>query len=157
MAYAENTDVSVEKSIGEIVSLIKCAGAERIAQFEEPGRLAIQFFLKDRMLRFSVKLASWEDMPKRNGRNSLLTEAKRRDMARQHAKQRARALLLVIKAKLESVESAVETFDEAFLSNIVTPGGETVGDWLIPQIEEGYRIGVMPTSLLALPAPETKQ
>jgi hypothetical protein len=46
------------------------------------------------------------------------------------------------------VESNVETFEEAFLANIVTPGGATVADWLIPQIEEGYRIGKMPTQLL---------
>jgi len=63
MAYAENTEVAVEKSIGEIVSLIKKAGANRIAQAEEPEYMAIQFFLNDRMLRFRVNMPALEQMP----------------------------------------------------------------------------------------------
>lgn len=148
MAYAEGTSVPVEKSLGEIISLIKKHGANRIAQMEEPGRLAMQFFLNDRLLRFQVTLPDLETIPKRDGGNRELTIPQRQAKLDQRHKQRARALLLVIKAKLESVESGVESFEEAFLSNIVTPAGATVGDWLIPQIEEGYRIGKMPTQLL---------
>lgn len=148
MAYAENTTVSVEKSLGEIVTLIKKAGANRIAQMEEPGRLAIQFFLNDRLLRFQVVLPGIETIKQYAANGAFRSEAQRRAKLEQRYMQRARALLLVIKAKLESIESGIETFDEAFLANIVTPGGATVADWLIPQIEEGYRIGKMPTQLL---------
>lgn len=148
MAYAENTTVSIEKSISEIVALIKKAGANRIAQMEEPGRLAMQFFLNDRLLRFEVAMPSIETIPTRNAAHRELTLMQRQAKLEQRHMQRARALLLVIKAKLESVESEIETFDAAFLANIVTPGGPTVGQWLIPQIEEGYRIGKMPTQLL---------
>jgi hypothetical protein len=148
VAYAENTEVSVDKSIGEIIALIRKAGADRIAQMQEPGRIAMQFFLKDRLLRFTIALPSLQDGPQvdRHG-YGLSTDQKLKKQQQRH-RQRARALLLVIKAKLESVESNVETFEEAFLANIVTPGGATVADWLIPQIEEGYRIGKMPTQLL---------
>ncbi len=128
MAYGDYTKISVDKSVTDIVALCKKAGANRIAQAEESDYIAIQFFLNDRMLRFKVTFP--DKSPE------------------QRRKQRARALLLVIKAKLESVESGVETFDEAFLSNVVTPDGATVAEWLIPQIEEGYRIGKMPTTLL---------
>lgn len=153
MAYAENTDVAVEKSVAEIVGLIKRAGANRIAQVEEPGTLAFQFFLNDRMLRFRVSLPSPADIPQYNPNNhQSRTNDQRIRLAQQRQRQRARALLLVIKAKLESVESGVETFDEAFLPNIVTPEGETVGDWLIPQIADAYLTGRVPTRLL--PAPE---
>jgi hypothetical protein len=56
--------------------------------------------------------------------------------------------LLVIKAKIESIESGVETFDEAFLANIVTPDGRTIAQWAVPQIERAYIEGKMPTQLL---------
>ncbi len=42
------------------------------------------------------------------------------------ARQKWRALLLVIKAKLESVESEIETLEQAFYANIVLPSGLTV-------------------------------
>ena len=45
----------------------------------------------------------------------------------EEVRRRWRALLLVIKAKLESVESGIETFEEAFASQIVLANGQTVG------------------------------
>jgi len=152
MAYAETTTVSVEKSISEIVALIKKAGAARIAQVDEPGSFAMQFFLNERMLRFRVQFPSIDDVPKLDHRGYLLSADQRSKKVLQRQRQRARALLLVIKAKLESVESGVETFEEAFLPNIVLPGGETVGDFMLPQVERAYIEGT-PPSLLALPAP----
>lgn len=126
MAYGAYTKVPLDRTMQEINSLLKKSGATRIAQVEDDDTLAFQCFIAERLLRFSIKLPEHP----------------------QQRRQRGRALLLVIKAKLESVESEVETFDEAFLGNIVTPGGSTVADWLIPQIEEGYRVGKMPDQLL---------
>jgi hypothetical protein len=148
VAYAENTEVSVDRSVGEIIALIRKAGAERIAQVQEPGFIAIQFFLKDRLLRFKIMLPSIADGPQRDRHGYSLSADQKLKKQQQRHRQRARALLLVIKAKLESVESDVETFEEAFLANIVTPGGATVADWLIPQIETAYVEGKMPTQLL---------
>jgi hypothetical protein len=141
MAYAENTEVAVEKSVGEIVGLIKKAGADRVAQAEEPGRIIIQFFLQDRLLRFAVNLPAIDTIPKMSGNYQSYTDAQRQKKLEQRHKQRARALLLVIKAKLESVESGVETFEEAFLANVVMPDGKTIGDLARPQIESAYSGG----------------
>lgn len=126
MAYGAYTKVPLDRTMSEIVVMLKKAGAESIAQFEDSNKIAVQCFIQGRLLRFAVAVPE----------------------GAQAARQRGRALMLVIKAKIESVESEVETFDEAFLANIVTPGGATVADWLIPQIEEGYRIGKMPTQLM---------
>jgi hypothetical protein len=46
-----------------------------------------------------------------------------------------RSLLLAIKAKLESVASKIETFDEAFLAHVVMPDGRRFGEIVIPQLE----------------------
>lgn len=126
MPYAARTDVPLDQSIAQIVKLLRKAGADRIAQAEEPGRIAVQCFLNDRLLRFAIGLP---DGP-------------------QARRQRGRALLLVIKAKIESIESGVETFDEAFLANIVTPDGRTIAQWAVPQIERAYAEGKMPTQLM---------
>lgn len=126
MPYAARTDVPLDKSIADIVKTLRKAGAERIAQAEEPGRVAVQCFLNDRLLRFAIGLPD----------------------GAQSRRQRGRALLLVIKAKIESIESGVETFDEAFLANIVTPDGKTIAQWAIPAIETAYVEGKMPTQLM---------
>jgi hypothetical protein len=56
-------------------------------------------------------------------------------------------LLLVIKAKLESVENNIATFEEEFLAHIVLPNDKTVADYVVPQVAAMYQTGRM----LALP------
>lgn len=144
MAYAENTTVQVEKSLSEIVALIKKAGGARIAQMEDIDALAVQFFLSDRMLRFRVPVPTADDIPKNNDGNNRFIEVSlevRQRKADAIRRQRARALLLVIKAKLESVESGVETFDEAFLPNIVMSDGYTVWERIGEPLALEYQTG----------------
>jgi hypothetical protein len=61
----------------------------------------------------------------------------------------------MLKAKLESVESGIETFDSAFLAQIVMPNNTTVGDLLTPQLVSAYKTGRMPKALM--PAPDEAQ
>lgn len=148
MAYAQGTSVPIEKSVSEIVTLIKRVGANRIAQYEEPFRLAVQCFLQDRLLRFSVSLPTIETIPTRVGTGPFRTDAKRLELLKQSHRQRARALLLVVKAKLESVESGVESFEEAFLANVVMPDGQTVAEKAVPLISQAYESGETPHLML---------
>ena len=53
-------------------------------------------------------------------------------------RQRWRALLLCIKAKLEGVESKIESFEEAFLAHVVLPDGSTVGQHAAKSIALAY-------------------
>jgi hypothetical protein len=80
------------------------------------------------------------------------TEAER--LWEQAYRQRWRALALVIKAKLEAVEAGITEFQAEFLAHIVLPGGETVGDWMRPQLEVTYATGRMPELLPMLPRSE---
>ncbi len=61
-----------------------------------------------------------------------------------------RALLLVIKAKLEAVESGISEFEEEFLAHIVLPDGRTVGEFIRPEVAIAYETKKMPP--LALPS-----
>ena len=65
----------------------------------------------------------------------------------QAIRQRWRALALVIKAKLESVETGVATFEEEFMANIVLPSAQTMAEYALPQIAQAYETGTMPPLL----------
>ena len=54
-----------------------------------------------------------------------------------------------MKAKVESVESGIETFEEAFLPHMVLSNGETVGQKMIGQIDQLTQAS--PQALLGMP------
>jgi hypothetical protein len=62
----------------------------------------------------------------------------------QEERTRWRSLLLVIKAKLEAVESSIATFEEEFMAQIVLPNQQTVGQWVLPEVARIYERGLMP-------------
>lgn len=127
--YAEKTEVPVGRTRAEIEQLLEKHKAKQYGTAVDYEALAarVQFRLHDRIVRFVITLP---DRRKLSG--SRFERAER---------QRWRALLLVIKAKLESVESNIETFEHAFLSQIVMPGDQTVGELVTPAIGEAYRTG----------------
>ena len=58
-----------------------------------------------------------------------------------------RVFALVIKAKLEAVESGLVEFQAEFLAQLVLPGGVTVGDVIGERIDEAYETGRVPALL----------
>lgn len=147
--YAENTKVSVEKSKAEIERTLGRYGAEAFSYGWEADRAVIGFRLKGKFVRFNLVL------PQRSERQFTHTPSTGNKRTQPHAEKaweqacRAswRALNLVIKAKLEAVETGITKFEEEFLAHIMLPNGETVGQVLIPQIEIAYEDGKMPKLL----------
>lgn len=154
MSYAENTSVAFEKSIAEIITLIKRAGAQQIGQFEAEDQFAIQFVLADRLIRFRVPLPGLDEIPTRSGNNVALNLPQRKERLAQRHRQRGRALLLVIKAKLESVESGIETLEQAFLAHVVMADGATVYERIAEPLAVEYRTGAPNATMGLLPAPK---
>lgn len=141
MAYAEHTTVPFDRSLGEIVKLVRQAGAEQIVQGEDAASFAVQFRLGERQIRFRVTFPARDEMPQYDGRRRRLSDLQRAERWEQHRKQRARALLLVIKAKLESIESGIETTEQAFLANVVMADGMTVYERIAEPIALEYQTG----------------
>lgn len=54
---------------------------------------------------------------------------------------------MVIKAKFEAIESGVSCFDDEFMAHIVLPDGQTISDYMLPQIETAYSTKEMPALL----------
>ena len=150
MAYAESTSIELEASIGQIVTMLRKAGAARIGQMQEPERVTIYFELGDRHIKFVVPLVTEYAGPEKHGNNRAVDEAKWLD---QRNRQRGRALMLVIKAKLESVESEVETFEQAFFANVVMADGQTVYERASQQIALEYDTGKVQAGQMLLGGP----
>jgi hypothetical protein len=70
----------------------------------------------------------------------------------QAVRQRWRALVLVLKAKLEAIESGISSFEDEFLAQTVLPDNTTVGGFMRPQLDRAYELGVMPSAMPALEA-----
>lgn len=130
MPYAEKTRVPVTQSRSEIEHLLEKHKAKQFGTAVDYDALAarVQFRLHDRIIRFVLALPD----PGKLGRGPRLEQAER---------QKWRALLLVIKAKLESVENHIETFEEAFLAHIVLPNDRTVAELVQPGIAASYKTG----------------
>ena len=107
MAYAEKTTVPVSKSRIEIEELIRKHGAGQFVSGYSGDKVVIGFTAEGRQVRFLMRMPA--------GRTNKETE--------QLEGQRWRALLLVIKAKFEAIESGVSCFDDEFLAHIVLPDG----------------------------------
>lgn len=140
--YAEGTEVSVEKSQSEIRALITRYGASHFAYMEGNGEAKVAFQVRDRRILFRVPLPS-RDSPlfKRSPAGRKVygpdEQAKAWEMA---CRRQWRALALVIKAKLEAVQSGIVTFEDEFLAYTLKPDGETIGDWAkreLPAVIEG--------------------
>lgn len=144
--YAKNTEVSTTKSRMEIELVLLKYGAEGFAYATIQDKAMIGFTMCDRQVKFVLPLPPKSDFSLTpSGRER--TEKSQFDAWEQACRQRWRALLLVIKAKLEAVECGISCFEEEFMANIVLPNGSTVGDFMIPQIESAYQTGSMPPML----------
>jgi hypothetical protein len=148
--YASSTEVSSDRSRSEIERTLTRYGAKSFAYGWQNGRAVIQFEMSDRRIRFVLPLPTEDEFSVTPAGRARRGQAV--NVAHQQAvRQRWRALALAIKAKLESVASEIETFEDAFMAQIVLPSGMTVGDHVRDQISQAYDTGEMPP---LLPAPK---
>jgi hypothetical protein len=155
--YAEKTEVSSTKSRDEIERILTRYGADQFMYGWQDGGAVIAFRKDGRHIRFVLPLPDRQakEFTEYLSRGKLLlrTDEAALRLYEQAVRQKWRALALVIKAKLEAVEAGISIFEDEFMANIMLPDGNTVGDWMRPQIEEVYRVGHMPAMLPMLPAP----
>lgn len=129
--YAEGTSVSVEKSEAELKALLRRYGADAIGIMEANGQLQVLFEMRQRRIVMRVRLPSRADkrFAALTGNKRQPTDAQIYARWEQACRETWRGLLLCVKAKLESVESGIETFEQAFLAHVMLPTGDTVGEW----------------------------
>lgn len=155
MSYAEGTEVPVERSKAELDRLLAKHGATQrvIGSDEVQGFALCVFAIHGRQVRLRVPLPTKKeiDASKKPPNWRYLAasgeEAWRKKRRDQIERERWRALLLLVKAKLELVELGLSTFEKEFLADIYLPNGKTVHEMLVDQIEGAYLTGIMPPLL----------
>jgi hypothetical protein len=152
--YASGTTVPVEKSRAEIEATLIRYGANEFHTGWQEGKAMIGFRLKDLYVRFILPIPAkvekrFTHKKDRHGYLVKNTELQAEAAWNQEVRQRWRALLLTIKAKLEAVECGISTIEQEFLAFIVLPNQITLGDWIIQHALPAIRDGAMPLMLEA--------
>lgn len=124
--YAQRTSVPVERSKAQIERELERYGADGFKSGWQGNQEAIGFLIGGLHIQISV------ERPEND----------------QERRQRWRALLLVVKAKLEAIDSGISTLEQEFLAWVVCPDGQTLGQHLLPQLES-ISGGAMPKLLEA--------
>jgi hypothetical protein len=158
MSYAEGTSVPVERSRAEIEQLLVRYGADQFISGWGDGRATIGFRAQNRFVRFELRIPDRSDRrfthkqekSRYGGRRTIerpRTETQAQNAHQQEIRRLWRALALLVKAKLEAVESGITSFEHEFLAHILMPDGLTVGQHVTPAIGEAYSTGKLPALL----------
>jgi len=147
MKYAKRTMVSVERSKAEIEKILMRYGATQFAYATKDKQAIVLFQVQDKRVRFNLPLPAQEEYAQGKRGRKISQE-----MALKHweqaCREKWRALALVIKAKLEAVDSGITVFEEEFLAHLVTAGGHTVGERLLPELKDALDRGAKMPLLL---------
>ena len=157
MTYARNTTVAVNRTRDEIEQTLNRYGADGFAYATQGNLATVIFAMQNRRIRFVLELPDPDDFQLSNHNPPRIRDAKAQQASYEQAcRQKWRALLLVVKAKLEAVSAGISTLEAEFLANIVLPDNSSAGDWMLPQIDQAYRTGEMPPLLPLGPGPERR-
>jgi hypothetical protein len=137
--YAQGTKVGSDRSKAEIERLLSRYGADGFGYLYSGRDAMVAFRLSGRSIKIRLPLPDRDDPQfthTRTGRKKRNPE----DIFRAHeqaTRQSWRALLLVMKAKMEAIAAGISTLDDEFLSFMVLESGQTVGELLQPALESG--------------------
>lgn len=151
MRYAQNTQVSTDRSRAEIESTLKRYGATAFMYGWQEQDAVIAFEISNRKMKFFLPMPARDDpeftkTPKGRSRSN---ETAVFEAWEQGCRQRWRSLCLIIKAKLEAVASGIRGLEDEFMADIVMPDGQTVSEHIRHQIQSAYDSGKMPKQLVA--------
>lgn len=153
--YAAHTRVPWQVSRAEIERTLARYGASGFMYGWMETSAVVAFHMADRNIKFVLSMPSPRDRAfthtERYGTERSPAQAE--SAYDQAVRQRWRALALVIKAKLEAVESGIAEFEDEFLAQIVMPDGRTISDHVRPKIAIAYESGTVPP-LIAGPVGE---
>lgn len=153
--YARDTTVDSGASRAEIERTLKRFGCEAFGYMSDPTGAQIIFEIGGRRVKFVLPLpdpaADEFKYTVRKYKYTTSRVARSPEAARsayeQAVRQRWRALALCIKAKLEAIESGIETADEAFMAHLILAGGRTMAEAVAPHLEEVIESGALTLSL----------
>ncbi len=147
--YAADTAVPVDRSRTEIEKLLTRYGATAFGYLSQGGSQVVVFEISNRRVLMQLPLPGRDDRefaltPSGRHRRSPAEAERAYDQA---VRARWRSLVLIIKAKLEAIAAGISTVEREFLADLALPNGQTVAQYLAPQLERVYDSGEMPALL----------
>lgn len=153
--YAEDTKVPIADSQAAIERLVTEAGAKEFYRGTDSKHWVVGFVMKDRRIQFALEVPNATTISRKRGSSASVES-----VIEKTARARWRALFLTVKAKLISVESGIEVFEEAFLGQIIVPRSgkaERFATIAIDAIAKAYtKGGELPSLLPANPGRSEK-
>lgn len=123
--YAWGTKVGVEKSQAELMVLLGRHGVTNMATTHSAARgSAIRFQIGDRWFEMAVRRPTWADIQPLYERTAGTVA----DNIEQEYRRRWRAHLMLLKMKLEFIESGESTVEDEMLAHLLLAGGRTLGE-----------------------------
>jgi hypothetical protein len=124
--YAEGTQVSVNSSQGEIAGILHTHGVRKQGWMSSPDGDELMFELGGHSFRFQILRPTITEIRRlypntRDERAKLDAEWRRR----------WRANVLLLKAKLEFIDSGDTTLERELLPYMLTASGQTVGELVV--------------------------
>ena len=150
--YAKDTSVSVSQSQIEVEKTLLRYGAQGFMRGWDASRAILMFQIYNRQIKMVVPMPTRDAFKYTETGRARTSQTAINEAYEQACRQKWRALNLVVKAKLEAVESGISTFEDEFMAHIVLPDGNTAGEWLKPQIKLAYETKQMPAFLPMLPS-----
>ena len=145
--YARNTQVSADRSITEIKRTVERYGASGFMFATQDGMGLVGFQIRQRVIRIRLPLPKAAEF-KLTATGRDRDEWTIRSEVEKASRQRWRALALVVKAKLEAVESGIASVDDEFLAYVLVDANRTVGEVLRSKVASAY-LGADAPRLLA--------
>lgn len=147
--YAKNTQVSVSKSKGELEKILQRYGAQQFMAGWDQDQAYVAFAVNNRAYKMTLPLPLKDEFKMTPSGKWERTKEKMLEAWEQACRQRWRALLLMVKGKLEGIECGAATLENEFLAYTCLPSGETVAQWLQPQIDKAITDKEMPKLLIS--------
>jgi hypothetical protein len=150
MTYAKDTTVSVPQSRIEIENTLRRYGADQFLSGWTDGMASIAFSMNGHKVKINLPLPQMTDKKftmSPTGRDRSKEQAHKE--YEKEIRRLWRSLNLIIKAKLEAIECGVTTFEQEFLSNLILPDGQTVGERLSPDLNYILNTGHMTPLMIA--------
>lgn len=129
--YAADTRVPVERTRSELEKLVTSHGATAFGVYSEGWEKSVVMYrLSGRYIRHTVKVE-----PRSRSTKQAIEQEQRRAW---------RALLLIVKAKLEVIASGDSSVEREFLADTMLANGTTVYEQVGERITQSYLSGDMP-------------
>jgi hypothetical protein len=131
--YAQETTVSVTKSQQELSMLLQKAGADQVLlAWDSMQGTGVRFRMGGRFAQLMVpppgekRLRELKNWRPRWSTQELLDQEQRRSW---------RALILLVKAKLEAIAAGITTAEREFMPDLLMEDGRRLEEWALPTLE----------------------